>query len=219
MGDHRKDFLKDVPLFEHVTDTAREKIGSVMSSKEIKKREILFYEGEECTAIYVIHKGRIKVYKTTEDGREQIVNLLKEGDLFPHIGLFGGSPYPATAEAMEDCSLFFIKVGEFTRMLESNPTLSIELLRSLEEKIRILQARLTNVLSKDMTDKIMNTLTSLAKTNGYKTAQGYQINMELTQQDLANMVGTTRETASRTISQLKKEGKIEFHSGYIIIKE
>ncbi|WCK55829.1 Crp/Fnr family transcriptional regulator [Aneurinibacillus sp. Ricciae_BoGa-3] len=211
-------FLAEVPLFAGLHAEDRDKVASVMSSKTIKKREILFNEGEPCSAIFLIQTGRIKVYKTTWDGRDQIVNLLSDGEMFPHVGMFGGSPYPATAEAMEDCRLYSINVEELTRMLLSNPELGIRMLRVFEDKIRTLQSRLSDVLSKDMTDKIMNTLTSLASTNGIDNPEGCRIDMELTQQDVANLVGTTRETASRVISQLKKEGKIEFDSRHIIIK-
>lgn len=211
------DFLRRVPLFVSLTDEERESIAGVMSHRMMKKRSILFYEGEPCTAIYLLEQGRVKVYKTTEDGREQIVNVLQEGDLFPHVGMFGGSPYPATAETLEDAVLYSINVQELTRMLESNSALCIRLLQILESKIRELQRRLSDVLSKDIKEKIVNILLSLARKSGTETVETYEIHMELTHQDLANMVGTTRETVSRTVSQLKRDGVVQFDAQKIIL--
>lgn len=211
-------FLGTVPLFSSLTEQEREAIAGVMSHKKVKKRTILFYEDDPCTAIYLLEQGTVKVYKTTEDGREQIVNVLHEGDLFPHVGMFGGSPYPATAETMEECFLYSINVQELTTMLTDNAALCLRLLQILEGKIRDLQRRLTDVLSKDMKEKIMNTLTSLAQSKGEVDKEGYLLRMELTHQDVADMVGTTRETASRIVSQLKREGRIEFDSRHIWIQ-
>lgn len=219
MGDKSLgEFLGTVPLFASLSELERDAIAGVMSHRKAKKREILFYEGDLCTAIFLLECGMVKVYKTTEDGREQIVNVLHEGDLFPHIGMFGGSPYPATAEAMEESSLYSINVQELTMLLQGNSALCIRLLQILEGKIRDLQRRLSDVLSKDMKEKIMNTLSSLARSRGVEEADGYLLPMELTHQDLADMVGTTRETVSRIVSQLKREGRIEFDSHRIWIR-
>lgn len=216
--DSLEHFLGTIPLFASLSEQEREAIASVMSYKKVKKRAILFYEDDPCTAIYLLEQGVVKVYKTTEDGREQIVNVLHEGDLFPHVGMFGGSPYPATAEAMEECSLYSINVQELTTMLTGNTALCLRLLQILEGKIRDLQRRLSDVLSKDMKEKIMNTLTSLACSRGEADHDGYLLRMELTHQDIADMVGTTRETASRIVSQLKREGRVEFDSHHIWIQ-
>ncbi len=211
--------LSRVPIFLSCTPEEIEQIASILMPKDVKKRDILFYEGEPCDVIYFINKGRVKVYKTTEDGREQIVNLLGKGDMFPHVGWYGGSAYPATAESLEDGHFYFLYINKFTQLLENNPRLTLKLLQELDGKIRELQGRLSNVLSRDMTEKIMNVLYSLAKNKGQKSEEGFVLDIELTHQDIANMVGTTRETASRVISQLKKEGKLFLDHKMLLIKE
>lgn len=218
MGDLTK-LVSRVPIFQQCTAEEIEQIASILMPKEVKKKDILFYEGEPCEVIYLINKGRVKVYKTTEDGREQIVNLLGKGDIFPHVGWYGGSAYPATAESLEDGQLYFLYINKFTQLLEVNPRLTIKLLQEFDAKIRELQGRLSNVLSRDMTEKILNILYSLAKNKGIETEEGYMLEIELTHQDIANMVGTTRETASRVISQLKKEGKLILDHKMLLIKE
>ena len=212
-------WLGRIQIFQNCTKSELEEISKLLILKQAKKKEILFYEGEACEAIYFINKGRVKIYKTTEDGREQIVNLLTEGEMFPHVGLYGGNAYPATSEAIEDCSLYLMYVNKFTQFLSQSPSLTVKLLQELEGGIRELQARLTSVLSKDMTEKIMNVLASFAKNKGVKIDEGYKLEIELTHQDIANLVGTTRETASRIISQLKKEDKVYLDHRLLIVKE
>ena len=211
--------LTRVPIFQSCTEEEIHQIANIMMPKELRKKDILFYEGEPCDVIYFIHRGRVKVYKTTEDGREQIVNLLGKGDIFPHVGWYVGSTYPATAESLEDGQLYFLFINKFIQLLEENPRLMLKLLQEFDGKIRELQGRLSNVLSRDMTEKILNVLYSLVKDKGKKNEDGYLLEIELTHQDIANMVGTTRETASRILSQLKKDGKLILDHKTLRIKE
>ncbi|RKD27060.1 hypothetical protein BEP19_00355 [Ammoniphilus oxalaticus] len=210
--------LSRVEIFQYCTEEEIEQVADLLLPREIKRREILFNEGDPCEVVYFIQQGRVKVYKTTEDGREQIVNLLGKGDIFPHVGWYGGSNYPATAESLEDGHFYFMSVDKFVRVLENNPRLTLKLLKEFDEQIRELQRRLSNVLSGDMAGKILNVLHSLAKSKGRKTEDGYLLEIDLTHQDIANMVGTSRETASRVISQLRKEGKLLLEHKSLLVK-
>jgi CRP/FNR family cyclic AMP-dependent transcriptional regulator len=207
--------LKEIDILKHCTADELTQISSIVSRKKVLKREFIFYEGDACSTVYFISKGQIKVFKTNEDGREQIVNILANNDMFPHVGLYGGSYYPATAKAMEDCTLYYLYVDDFNRLLQKSPSISIKLLQILDGKIRNLQFRLSQVMSSDMSDKVIKTLYGLSKTSGSKTEKGYEIKMELTHQDIADMLGTTRETVSRVMSQLKRDGKIIYDDHYI----
>jgi len=209
--------LENIDFFKVFNSTELAKIIDLIGIKKVRKKDVIFHEGDECTAIYFILKGSVKVFKTSEDGRENIVNLLSTHDMFPHVGLFGGSNYPATAKAIEDSVIYYLLVEDFNRILIDSPHLSIKLLQILDQKIRSLQVRLGNVMSKDITDKVISTLHSLAKTNGVRTDEGLEIQIELTHQDLADMVGTTRETVSRVISQLKRDGILCYENSKICL--
>ena len=218
MPNNLPQLLARIQLFKNCTPFEIEQISSLMRPKEVKKRDILFYEGEPCEVIYFIDRGRVKIYKTTEDGREQIVNLIDKGDMLPHVGWYGGSTYPATAEALEDGQMYFMLVSQFTQFLEQSPSTTLKFLQELDGKIRELHMRLATVLSKDMSEKILNVLGFLAKNMGKKVGEAYELEIDLTHQDIANMVGTTRETASRMIGQLKKEGKISLDHKSLMVK-
>lgn len=207
--------LSEIEFFKQCSEEDLTKILEVISKKKIQKRGIIFHEGDECNTIYFIAKGSVKIFKITEDGREHIVNLLSARDMFPHVGLFGGGYYPATARAIEDSLIYHLYIKDFRRILEASPVLSIKLLQILDSKIRTLQERLGNAMSKDITDKVVSTLHSLARTNGSQIDEGIEINMELTHQDIADLVGTTRESVSRIIGQLKKDGRIYYEDNKI----
>lgn len=209
--------LKEFEFFKFCSEEEIKEILGIISVKKVKKREVIFYEGDECQFIYFIVKGIIKVNKTTADGREQIVNMLATSDMFPHIGLFSGGLYPATTIAMEDSTLYALHVEDFKRILEVNPLLSIKLLQNMENKIRALQGRLANIMNNDTTEKVKNMLYSLAKTHGLKIGKEIEIDIEVTHQNIADMLGLTRESVSRIMSQLKKEGTIYYKGNKIRI--
>jgi len=212
-------WLGQFPMFKSCSHDELEQLANLLLFKKVERKDALFYEGEPCDIIYFVKKGQVKVYKTTEDGREQIVNILTSGDMLPHVGLFGDSVYPATAEALDDTEVYYLYVKPFTTFISHNPSISIKLLQEMDEKIREIQARLSNVLNKDMREKILSVLLSLARSKGTQTDSGYQVDLELTHQDIADMVGTTRETASRILGQLKREGLIRMENHVISIKE
>jgi len=211
-----KSFLK-MDLFSSFSEEEMKEVLSLFRMKKVKKKDILFHEEEECQAIYFISKGRVKTFKTDEEGREKIINILGEGEMFPHIGLFGGDVYPASAMVVEEGVLYVIDVQKFLHLLESKPSLSVKMLKIMEQKIRSLQEHLSGLLSRDISERVWHILKGLAKASGTPVENGMRIDMELTHQDLASMVGTTRETITRVLSQYRKENKIEIHNGKFIL--
>ncbi|WP_096190122.1 Crp/Fnr family transcriptional regulator [Evansella halocellulosilytica] len=210
--------LKRIDIFKNCNISELSKIANILFKKEVSKGDIIFHQEEPCSIIYLIAEGQIKAFKTTEGGREQIVNILSTNDMFPHVGLFGDSEYPATAQAIENCTLYYLLVDEFNDLLKAYPSISIKLLQISDEKIRGLQTRLSQVMEKGIKEKLMNTLFMLAKNIGRQVEDGYEINVDLTHQDIADMLGTTRETVSRTMAQLKREDKMMYNQHSIIIK-
>jgi CRP/FNR family cyclic AMP-dependent transcriptional regulator len=204
-------------FFSSFNEEEMKEVIALFRMKKVKKKTILFHEEEDCQAIYFISQGRVKTFKTDEEGREKIINILGEGEMFPHIGLFGGDQYPASAMVVEDGVLYVIDVNNFLQLLEHNPSLSVKMLKIMEQKIRDLQEHLSGLLSRDISERVWHILQGLAKASGTQIENGIRINMELTHQDLASMVGTTRETITRVLSQFRKENKIEIQNGKFIL--
>lgn len=211
-------FLKN-GFFSSFNEEEMKEVMSLFRMKKVKKKDMLFHEEEDCQAIYFISQGRIKTFKTDEEGREKIINILGEGEMFPHIGLFGGGLYPASAMVVEDGILYVIEVEKFLHLLEHNPSLSVKMLKIMEQKIRSLQEHLSGLLSRDIGERVWHILQGLGKASGTQIENGIRIDMELTHQDLASMVGTTRETITRVLGQYRKENKLEIHNGKFILIE
>lgn len=206
-------------FFSSFNEEEMKEVISLFRMKKVKKKDILFHEEENCQAVYFISQGRVKTYKTDEEGREKIMNMLGEGEMFPHIGLFGGDQYPASAMVVEDGVLYVIDVNNFLLLLEHNPSLSIKMLKIMEQKIRSLQEHLSGLLSRDIGERVWHILHGLGKASGTQIENGIRIDVELTHQDLASMVGTTRETITRVLGQYRKENKLDIHNGKFILLE
>jgi CRP/FNR family transcriptional regulator len=197
--------LRTIPLFRELDEQEFEKIQNIAILHTYQRKANVFMEGEERTAVYFIQSGIIKVYKTDVNGNEQIVNFLKKGDMFPHVGFFDKSPYPATAEVVETAELCAIPIKAFEQTLLEVPSISIKVMRVLGSKILELQSKLQAFSVHDVNYRIIAALLRIANEHGKRVDNEIHIELPLTHQEFANMVGSTRETVNRLFNQLKKE--------------
>ncbi len=198
-------FLRQFPLFRELDDQEFEKLSQITIAHSYQKKANVFMQGEPRQAVFFIRKGIIKVYKIDVNGNEQIVSFLRKGEMFPHTGFFDQTPYPATAEVIEPTDLFVIPIKSFEQLMLETPTIAIKVMRVMGEKIRELQAKLQEFAVYDVNCRIYSFLMRLAREHGTLVGDHIQINLPLTHQEFANMVGTTRETVNRVFSQLKKD--------------
>ncbi len=214
-----KKVLSQFSLFRDLNDKEMDKIVEISITREWKKGSHVFMQDDPLENVYFINSGKIKIYKSDINGREQIVNIAKKGDMFPHVGFFRKGGYPAFSEVIEDAILIVIPIDHFEKVLIENPELCIKVFKVLGEKIIDLQERLEEKILNNTYEQIIKLLVRLARTHGQKhTDHSYLLKGEFTNKDLANMIGTTRETVSRTLTKLKKEKLIEVDSaGSIII--
>lgn len=214
-----KKVLSQFTLFKELSDSEIEKIVEISISREWKKGSHVFMQDDPLENVYFIQSGRIKIYKSDVNGREQIVAIAKDGDMFPHVGFFRKGGYPAFSEVLERSTLVVVPIDQFEKVLIENPELCIKVFKVLGEKIVDLQERLESQILNNTYEQIIKLLVRLAKIHGQKMDNGfYLLKAEFTNKDLANMIGTTRETVSRTLTKLKKDQLIETDSsGNIII--
>lgn len=204
-----KTFLRKIQEFADLSEDELARIEKICFTRRYKKNMVVFLEGEPLEAIHFIKSGRVKISKLAEDGREQIINILGEGDLFPHMGLFEKVAYPATAEVIEDAELGVIRTAQFEDLLRQNPDLAVSMLRVMSKMLRGLQSTIRDLAFKDSFGRTASALLRLAREHGVQSPQGLRLNMPLTHQELANLVGVSRETVTRIISQFRKEKAVE----------
>ncbi|WP_124726778.1 Crp/Fnr family transcriptional regulator [Staphylospora marina] len=213
------DLLRSVSLFQELSDEELERIREIASHRRYNKKNIIFVEGDKKTAIYLIQDGIVKTYKTDENGHEHIVSLLQSGDLFPHTGFFHSSPYPATAETITDTRLIAIPVHEFEELVISTPAIAIKVMRAMSEKIWELQTKLQELTGHDAQHRGLFFLLKLAENYGETLNGSVHINIPMTHQEFASVIGTTRETVNRLLNRLRKEGLVEMKRNKLIIHD
>ncbi|KAA9026087.1 Crp/Fnr family transcriptional regulator [Niallia endozanthoxylica] len=205
--------LSDFNLFRDLDKQEIDKIVEISISREWNKGSHVFLQDEPLENVYFIYDGKVKIYKTDVNGKEQIVSILKKGDMFPHVGFFRKGGYPAFSEVLENATLVVVPITQFERVLIDNPELCIKVFKVLGEKIVDLQERLESQILNNTYQQIIKLLLRLGKEHGQQLDDGRTLlKGEFTNRDLANMIGTTRETVSRTLTKLKKDKLIETDS-------
>ncbi|RDU36390.1 Crp/Fnr family transcriptional regulator [Neobacillus piezotolerans] len=204
-----KEVLSWFTIFRELEGHELDKIAEISLSREFDKGTHVFMQGDPLKNVYFVSNGKIKIYKSDINGKEQIVSIQKKGDMFPHVGFFRRGDYPAYSEVLEKSTLVIVPIAEFEKVLIDNPELCIKLFRVLGEKIVDLQNRLEEQILNNTNEQIIKLLVRIGKNHGTVQENGeIFLKAEFTNRDLANMIGTTRETVSRTLTKLKKDNLI-----------
>lgn len=173
-----------------------------------RKGQVLFNEGGHPFGIYCVNKGKIKVSIIGDEGKEQIVRLAKDGDVLGYRSILASERYNATATALEDSQVCFIPKEIFLSALKKDSTLSVEVMKLLSAQLKEAEIRLTHLAQKPVRERLAETLLFLKETYGYESGSDV-IAVQLSREEIANLVGTATETAIRLLSELNKEHIIE----------
>ncbi|WP_040948272.1 Crp/Fnr family transcriptional regulator [Gorillibacterium massiliense] len=215
---NHEELLRLVPLFRDLSKDELERIWSISIQRTYRKRAVVFTEGADKESVFFIQKGLVKAYKTDESGHEHIISYLRTGDMFPHTGFFNHDPYPATTKAIVESRILAIPVRSFEALMMDVPAIAVKVMRVMSEKIRELQDNLQKMTGQDVQDRGVSFLVKLAEDYGTERNGKIRIDIPMTNQDFANVVGTTRESINRLITQLRKDDLIETNrSGFIIL--
>lgn len=213
------DYLKQISIFSQLRDEYLQKVDSISISRNYAKGRIIFMEGEPGEAFFYIKSGLVKISKLSNDGREHILHILNEGHVFAEVTLFNNASYPATAEVLEDAQIGMIKNRDLEKLMVENPEISLELIKYLNNRLIEAQNKVRNLALYDTFGRTAQALVKLAEDYGKKTREGIELDLNLSRQELANIVGTTRETVIRVLAAFKKEKSIELDKSSIVIKD
>ncbi len=184
-----------------------------------KKRDVIFSEGDSPDWLYIVMEGKVKITKLSQEGKELILEVISPGEMFGGVAVVKGFPYPGNAVAMEDSALIKIARPDFLEFLKKFPTLLERVLEELGARLQDSHESRKNIALEKVISRIAALLVKLSEKAGRSVPGGTAIDLKLTKQDIAEMVGTTVETSIRTMSRLKKQGIIEERDGTIIIKD
>jgi CRP/FNR family transcriptional regulator len=182
-----------------------------------KKGQVLFHEGGHPFGVYCINRGKIKLSILGEEGKEQIVRLAKDGDVLGYRSMLVSERYNATATALEDSQVCFIPREYFMKVLKADGNLSFEMMKLLSNQLREAEVKLTHLAQKPVRERLAETLIFLKETFGFEPDSTF-IAVQLTREEIANLVGTATETAIRLLSELNREGVVELAGKKISIK-
>ncbi|MBF0317256.1 MAG: Crp/Fnr family transcriptional regulator [Nitrospirae bacterium] len=219
--------LKDVNFFKGLNDVEIEEIGPYLQHASYKKREMVFSEGERSEWLYVVIDGKVKITKLSNEGKEIILELIQAKELFGAVAVFKDFPYPANAVAMEPTSTLKVSRKDLLKLLDRYPTLMLSLASIIGDRMKDSYEMLKSIALECVESRIASLLLKLADKSAYNSSDnlamtadtGSVIDLRLTRQDIADMVGTTVETSIRTFSKFKKEGLIQERNGRIVIKD
>ena len=191
------------------------RISHCKTSKTIKRGEVLFNEGDQVNGVFCIKDGVCKVSKMSENGRDQVIKLITKGDLLGERSLITGGPANLTAKALNDMEICFIPKDEIVRDLKQNNNFTMSILKDLATSLQDADEVIVDMAQKTVKQRLAETLLHLHK-KFTKDDEGY-IDVYLTREDIANIIGTATESAIRILSEYKKKGLIDFKGKRISI--
>lgn len=209
--------LKAFKPFRGLSDEELAPVRDIAILRSYRKKTVIFNEGTDKETVYFILEGLVKTYKTDENGHENIVSFLKDGDMFPHTVFFDPQPYPATAETLTDSRMIAIPLSSFEKAILLTPPLTMKVMQMMGDKIRELQATIQQLTGQDAQNRGISFLLKLAERYGVEQDGTIAIPLPITNLEMANAIGTTRETVNRLLNQLRKDQVIEMKSNKLII--
>lgn len=209
---------QDFNLFKHIGAEASREALSLMHPESFKKRDVIFSEGDQPEWFHFVQEGKVKITKLSVEGKEIILELIQPGEFFGGIAVVRGFPYPGNAIAMEDTAVMKIAKADMQGLMNKHPEIMAGIVKDMGDRMRSSLETTKNIALEKVSSRIAALLIKLASKSGTERKEGIEIDMKLTKQDIAELVGTTVETSIRTMSQFKKKGLLEEHQGKILIK-
>jgi CRP-like cAMP-binding protein len=211
--------LKGIEIFDKLSDEELQEIEPYIQEVSFKKKEIIFGEGDSPEWFYILKSGKVKITKYSTDGKEIILEVISPREMFGGVAVIRGFPYPGNAIAMDDTITIRMSRRNLLRLLDRFPNLMHCIALQIGDRMKDSYDTLKNIALERVEARIASLLLKLADKVGKETPAGLMVDMRLTKQDVADMVGTTVETSIRTFSKLKKKGIIEDSEGRVVIKD
>lgn len=177
--------------------------------KEYKKGEILFIAGQKAEGIYCIQSGKVKKVIKDPNGKDAIINIKGHGDLVGHYHLFNGENFIASAIALEDTTVCLIEDDFMMDMIQKEPSLAIHFIKHLSEELNSFDFKISSLVSKNVKSRLADLLIQMSTTYGTQQHKGIRLDVRLTREEIASLIGTANETVTRFITEFKECGIIE----------
>ncbi len=187
--------------------------------RNFKSGELLFSEDDPCHGLHIIARGKVRIFKTSANGREQVLAVNQAGESVAELPVFDGGRYPASAMAIEDVEIAFISRQDFHAYCMEHPEVALKMLAVVGARLRRLVGIIEELSFTTIRQRLISVLLRLAETEGKQTARGIEFQLPASHQELASQLGTVRELISRNLMRLQAEGLLDVDARQIVIKD
>ena len=209
--------LRRAPLFDALDDEGARVLRRQMSEVKLSRGEHLFMEGDDGDALYVVIEGKMKLTRAAADGRENLLSVVGPGEMFGELSLFDPRPRTSSASAVTDASLASLKHEALIPWLRERPDVSLHMLRQLARRLRRANDVNADLVFTDVPGRVAKNLLDLADRFGNQETDGLHVHHDLTQEELAQLVGASRETVNKALADFAARGWLQISARSVLI--
>ena len=213
------DVLRQAPLFSGLDDDAAASLRSSMTDVRIRRGEVLFRDGDSGDRLYVVTDGKVKLGRSSADGRENLLAILGPGQMFGELSLFDPGPRSATATAVTDCTMMSLAHDELLRWLTDQPHVSRALLHQLAARLRKANDVVADLVFSDVPGRVAKAPLDPSRRFGRKADDGIHVHHDLTQEELAQLVGASRETVNKALADFAMRGWLRLEPRSVVLMD
>lgn len=210
-------FLKHIRLFDGISPSEMQEMEKITRMEEVKKRQPLYLPGDPSSNVYLLKKGRVKIANTAPSGKEVTFDILEPGEVFGELDVLEDAPRSTSAETLDDALICVIPRKDFDQYLAMHPNVTVRLTKLIGLRLKKIQSRVEDLVFRDVPARLAHLLSELSKTDGVVDKQGIRLKVKLTHQEMANLIGCSRETVSTTMGQFRDDGLIQMDGRTITI--
>jgi CRP/FNR family cyclic AMP-dependent transcriptional regulator len=211
------DVLREAPLFRELDNEAAAALRASLTETRLRRGEVLFREGDSGDKLFIVTEGKVKLGKSSSDGRENLLAILGPGQMFGELSLFDPGPRSATVTAVTDCVMQSLSHDELLEWLTGRPAVARGLLAQLGSRLRKANDVVADLVFSDVPGRVAKALLDLASRFGRTADDGVHVHHDLTQEELAQLVGASRETVNKALADFASRGWLRLEPRSVVI--
>src|SRR3954451_22161760 len=209
--------LAEVPLFAALDEDATAALTAAMTTCDVDRGHVVFSEGDAGDRLFIVMDGKVKISRAAVDGRENLLAVLGPGEMFGELSLFDPGPRTATATAITDSTLASLDHDDLQPLLLAQPAVASQLLRALAQRLRRTNEAMADLVFSDVPGRQAKALLDLAERFGDEEPDGVRVRHDLTQEELAQLVGASRETVNKALSEFANRGWLRLEGRTVLL--
>ncbi|MGH9738130.1 MAG: Crp/Fnr family transcriptional regulator [Candidatus Acidiferrales bacterium] len=219
MAHDHESAVRKTTLFASLNEAEMRALCARVTNRHFRRGELLFNEGDPCSGLFLVASGKVRIFKLSPAGREQVLAVEGPGSSFAELPVFDGGKYPASASALEDAEVLFISRKDFQNYCREHPEVTLKVLAVVGVRLRRLVGIIEDLSFTTVRQRLISVLLRLAQESGSSTTEGVRVELTKSHQELAAELGTVRELVSRNLGRLQAEGFLEVDGRIILIKD